>query len=180
MHSWEAKGLESAEAAVAATISREKTRFVEWTASISTIWALCQLKWAFRIWLNPTGTWLKVCRATRLQFDVFVIPSYSHRTASIDGFVPGDSTCLTYCTQGVLLRWLESDPELPGVTHIFADEAFGDVARGHFQQLPTTSTNCQMNFKCDQLLSSIHSRWWWCHWWDVALVILESYFPTVI
>lgn len=31
------------------------------------------------------------------------------------------STCLMYCTQGVLLRQLESDPDL-GVTHVFADE----------------------------------------------------------
>ncbi|CAK9107178.1 Putative ATP-dependent RNA helicase DHX57 (DEAH box protein 57) [Durusdinium trenchii] len=34
----------------------------------------------------------------------------------------GDASCLTYCTQGVLLRRLESDPELQGITHIFADE----------------------------------------------------------
>ncbi|CAE7470106.1 unnamed protein product, partial [Symbiodinium microadriaticum] len=33
-----------------------------------------------------------------------------------------DSTCLMYCTQGVLLRQLESDPDLLGVTHVFADE----------------------------------------------------------
>lgn len=42
----------------------------------------------------------------------------------------GDSTCLTYCTQGVLLRWLESDPDLNGVTHIFADEVHERTVEG--------------------------------------------------
>eukprot|EP00435_Cladocopium_sp_Y103_P068159 s465_g31.t1 len=42
----------------------------------------------------------------------------------------GDSTCLTYCTQGVLLRWLESNPDLSGVTHIFADEVHERTVEG--------------------------------------------------
>ena len=33
------------------------------------------------------------------------------------------STCLLFCTNGILTRRLEEDPELTGVTHVFMDEA---------------------------------------------------------
>ncbi|CAJ1440977.1 unnamed protein product, partial [Effrenium voratum] len=41
-------------------------------------------------------------------------------------------TCLTYCTVGVLLRRLESDPDLQNVTHVFADEVHERSVEGDF------------------------------------------------
>lgn len=63
------------------------------------------------------------------------ISSFSTHHPSESGlFVDlGDSTCLTYCTQGVMLRWLEADPDLRDTTHIFADEVRGCLISGSLQ-----------------------------------------------
>ena len=37
-----------------------------------------------------------------------------------------DATRLEYCTTGVLLRRLQSDPNLTGITHVVIDEVHGD------------------------------------------------------
>jgi HrpA-like RNA helicase len=33
-----------------------------------------------------------------------------------------DSTCITYCTTGMLLKWMEQDPNLTFLTHLIVDE----------------------------------------------------------
>lgn len=53
------------------------------------------------------------CSAATLTPAVFCEPSLCHQTSA---------TRLLYCTTGVLLRRLEGDAELGGVTHIIVDE----------------------------------------------------------